>query len=105
MEDHKPPQSQAPPESKATMDSTSTTAEPTPASNIGSSTNTMQIDHRTNRTLLMAILHTFLRPFGPQITKMTCEYPPAPPNWTSPNTPQPAATSPSAKCTTSTSTT
>jgi acetyl esterase/lipase len=61
------------------MDSTSTTAEPTPASNIGSSTSAMQIDHRTNRTLLMAILHTFLRPFGPQITKMTCEYPPGSP--------------------------
>ena len=39
----------------------------------------MQITHRTNRTLLMYILHTLLRPFGPQITKMTCEHPPGSP--------------------------
>jgi len=57
------------------MESTSTTPELTPAN----SSNTMQIDHRTNRSLLMAILHTFLRPFGPKITKMTCELPPGSP--------------------------
>jgi acetyl esterase/lipase len=39
----------------------------------------MQITHRTNRTALMYILHTLLRPFGPRITKMTCEYPPGSP--------------------------
>jgi len=62
------------------MDSTSTSPEPTPAEGtINTSNDTMEIDHRTNRTLLMAILHTFLRPFGPKITKMTCEYPPGSP--------------------------
>ena len=77
MEDHKPPQTLQE-ESKATMDSPSTIAESTPAS-ASNISNTMQIDHRTNRTLLMAVLHTFLRPFGPKITKMTCEYPPGSP--------------------------
>jgi acetyl esterase/lipase len=87
MEDHKPPQSpQLSPESKATMDSASTTleSEVAPASssnnnNNNNNDNTMQIDHRTNRTLLMAILHTLIRPFGPKIVKMTCEYPPGSP--------------------------
>jgi len=39
------------------------------------SSNTMEIDHRTDRSLLMAITHAVLRPFGPMITKMTNEEP------------------------------
>lgn len=40
---------------------------------------TMRIDHRTDRSVLMAIMHFCLRPFGPKITKMTCEHPPGSP--------------------------
>lgn len=37
--------------------------------------NTMEIDHRTNRSFFMAITHAILRPFGSQITKMKQETP------------------------------
>jgi len=87
MEDHNPPQpphSQPTPEMKDTINSTSTTPDLTPANsdnnnNKNANMNTIQIDHRTNRTLLMHLLHTFIRPFGPKIVKMTCEYPPGSP--------------------------
>jgi acetyl esterase/lipase len=40
---------------------------------------TMEITHRTDRSLLTALTHKILRPFGPLITKMTCSYPPGSP--------------------------
>lgn len=44
-----------------------------------SHSNTMQIDHRTDRSFFMFLTHTFLKPFGRKITKMTQETPPGSP--------------------------
>lgn len=39
----------------------------------------IKITHRTDRSFLMALLHTCLRPFGPKITNITSETPPGSP--------------------------
>jgi acetyl esterase/lipase len=56
----------AQPETPVPKDSTDTTSPLKPRS----SSTIMEIDHRTDRSLLMAITHAFLRPLGPIITKM-----------------------------------
>lgn len=57
----------------------SSTDTTTPLNPKSTTTNIMEIDHRTDRSLLMAITHAFLRPFGPIITKMKQECPPGSP--------------------------
>ncbi|KAL1589638.1 hypothetical protein WHR41_01523 [Cladosporium halotolerans] len=39
----------------------------------------IEVTHRTDRSLLMYILHTCIRPFGPKITNIQCELPPGSP--------------------------
>jgi acetyl esterase/lipase len=50
-----------------------------PPSNPNSNMTKMEITHRTDRSLFMAITHSILRPFGPLITRITCELPPGSP--------------------------
>lgn len=52
--------------------STETTSPLNPQTN-----ETMEITHHPNRSLLTALMHTFIRPFGPLITKMRDETPEA----------------------------
>jgi acetyl esterase/lipase len=54
----------SPPLPKSSTDTTTSALKPR-------SSTIMEIDHRTDRSLLMAITHAVLRPFGPMITKMT----------------------------------
>ncbi|KAM0707935.1 hypothetical protein Q7P35_004584 [Cladosporium inversicolor] len=55
--------------------STDTTTPLNPQTTTTATNETMEIDHRLNRSLLTAIMHTFIRPFGPLITKMRDETP------------------------------
>lgn len=50
--------------------STDTTSPLNPSTN-----ETMEITHHPNRSILTALMHTFIRPFGPLITKMRDETP------------------------------
>lgn len=55
--------------------STDTTSPLDPQPTNLATTNTMEISHHTNRSLLTALMHAFIRPFGPLITKMRDETP------------------------------
>ena len=58
------------PPSSLPKPSTDTTSPLNPQSSNTAAT-TMEISHRTNRSLLTALMHTVIRPFGSLITKMT----------------------------------
>jgi acetyl esterase/lipase len=67
----------SPPETPSLETNPNTTSPPFNPSN--NTTTKMEITHRTDRSLFMALTHSILRPFGPLITRITCELPPGSP--------------------------